>query len=81
MKKYPIMAFSEALFGFGLQDSYPELDQEKGVLGPPLIELLQATFLLRELVIDLADVHCLQQRVAVRGVRLSNVHKEVLAIL
>ncbi len=64
-----------------LPASYPKLDEEEGVLGPTLIELLEATLLLRELVIDLADVHSLQQRVTVRGIRLPDVHEEVFAIL
>lgn len=64
-----------------LPASYPKFDEEEGVLGPTLIELFEATFLLRELVIDLADVHGLQQRITVRGVRLADVHKEVFAVL
>lgn len=64
-----------------LPAAYPKLDEKEGVLGPTLIELLEATFLLRKLVVDLADVHGLQQRVAVRGVRLADVHEEVFAVL
>lgn len=61
--------------------AYPKLDEKEGVLWATLIELLEATFLLRKLVVDLADVHGLQQRVAVRGVRLADVHEEVFAVL
>lgn len=61
--------------------AYPKLDEKEGVLGPTLIELLEAAFLLGKLVVDLADVHGLQQRVAVRGVRLADVHEEVFAVL
>lgn len=64
-----------------LPAAYPKFDEEEGVLGPTLIELLEAAFLLRKLVVDLADVYGLQQRVAVRGVRLADVHEEVFAVL
>ena len=52
---------------------YPELDQNEGVLWALLIELLQPTLLLRELVVDLSDVHCLQEGVAVGRVHLTDV--------
>ena len=60
---------------------YPELDQNEGVLWALLIELLQPTLLLRELVVDLSDVHCLQEGVAVGRVHLTDVDKQVFAIL
>lgn len=47
--------------------SYPEFDKEEGVSWPPFKELLQAPFLLRELVIDLPDIHCLEVGVIVAG--------------
>lgn len=48
----------------------------------PFVEqLLQASFLLRELVVDLSDVHRLQIGVAVARVGLADVHKQVLVEL
>lgn len=47
--------------------SYPEFDKEEGIGWPPFKELLQAPFLLRELVIDLPDIHCLEVGVIVAG--------------
>lgn len=60
---------------------HPELDQEESVLRAFLIELLEASLLLRELVIDLPDVHRLQQGVTVGRVGLTDVDKQVFAIL
>ena len=62
------------------EPTYPELDQEEGVLWPLLVELLQAALLLRELVVDLPDVHRLQHRVAVARVRLADVHEKVFML-
>ena len=47
----------------GARAAHPELDEEEGVGGPLLIELLQATLLLGELVVYLTHIHCLQGRV------------------
>ena len=47
----------------GERAAHPELDEEEGIGGPFLIELLQATLLLRELVIYLTHIHCLPGRV------------------
>ena len=47
----------------GERAAHPELDKEEGVGGPLLIELLQATLLLGELVVYLTHIHCLQGRV------------------
>lgn len=61
--------------------SYPELDKEERVCWSFLKQLLQTSFLLREFVIDLPDVHSLQIRVRVCWVWLTNVHKQVLVEL
>lgn len=58
--------------------SHPELNQEEGVVRPFFEELLEATLLLWELVIDLSNVHGLKTGVAVAGVGLTDVHKQVL---
>lgn len=55
----------------------PELDQKEGVLRTLVIQLLKAPLLLRKLVIDLPDVHRLQEWVCI-GRRATNVHKQVL---
>lgn len=44
-------------------------------------ELLQAALLFREFVINLTNVHRLEQGVAVRMVGVSNVHEEVFVVL
>lgn len=61
--------------------SYPELDEEKRIVGPFVKKLLQASFLLWELVVDLPDVHRLQIGVAVAWVGLANVYEQVLVEL
>ena len=60
---------------------YPELDKKESVVWPFVKQLLQASFLLRELVVDLPDVHTLQQGVAVARAALADVHKQVLVVL
>ncbi len=60
---------------------YPELDEKEGVVRPFIKQLLQASFLLRELVVDLPDVHRLQIGVAVARVGLADVHEQVLVEL
>lgn len=59
----------------------PELDQVERVLGTFAEQLLQAAFLLGELVVDLPDVHALQQGVAVAQAALADVHEQVLVVL
>ncbi len=61
--------------------THPKFDEEEGVLRALLVQLLESSRLLGELVVDLSDVHRLQQRVAVRGVGLADVHKQVFAVL
>jgi len=51
---------SAALVGDVGVEVGPELDEEEGVPGPLLVELLQPARLLRELVLDLPHVHRLQ---------------------
>lgn len=57
----------EQLGSLGASFSYPELYKEEGIGWPLFKELLQAPFLLRELVIDLPDVHRLEVGVTVAG--------------
>lgn len=65
----------------GTRAAHPELDQEEGIRGPLLIELLQSALFLRKLVIDLTHIDCLQGWVREGGVRLADVHKQVFAVL
>lgn len=60
---------------------YPELDKEEGISWPPFKQLLQAPFFLRELVIDLSDIHCLEIGIIVARTWLPNVHEQVFVIL
>lgn len=48
---------------------------------PFVKQLLEASLLFRELVIDLSDIHRLQVGVAVAGVRLADVDKQVFVKL
>ncbi len=61
--------------------AHPELDQVESVLRALGEQLLEAALLLRELVVDLPDVHTLQQGVAVARAALADVHKQVLVVL
>lgn len=61
--------------------AYPEFDQVEGVLWALIKQLLQTSLLLGELVVDLPDVHTLQQRIAVAQAALADVHKKVLVVL
>lgn len=63
------------------RSTHPEFNKEECVLGAFLIQLFQAAFLLRKLVVDLSDVHGFEQGVTVGGVGLSNVDKQVFAVL
>lgn len=48
---------------------------------PFVKQLLQASLLFRELVVDLPDIHRFQEGVAVARVRLANVDKQVFVEL
>lgn len=61
--------------------TYPEFNEEESVLRAFLVELFEPALLLWELVIDLPDVYGLEERVAVGGVGLSNVDKQMFAVL
>lgn len=61
--------------------TYPEFNEEESVLRALLVELFEPALLLWELVIDLPDVYGLKERVAVGGVGLSNVDKQMFAVL
>lgn len=60
---------------------YPKFDEKERVVWPFIKQLLQAAFLLWELVIDLPDVHRLQIGVTVARVGLTNMHKQVFVEL
>ncbi len=70
-----------ATSGAQTHKTHPELNQEEGVLRSFSKQLLQPAFLLRKFVVDLTYVHCLQERVAVRMIRLADVHKQMLVVL
>lgn len=61
--------------------THPEFNEEECVLRAFLVELFEAALLLGKLVIDLPDVHSLEERVAVGGVGLAYVDKQVFAVL
>lgn len=61
--------------------THPEFNKEKRILWAFLVKLFQAAFLLRELVVDLPDVHSFEKGVTIGGVGLSNVNKQVFAVL
>lgn len=61
--------------------TYPELDQEKGMGGPAIIQLPQTALLLWELVVDLPDVHTLQGGCAGAGAVLADVDEQVPLVL
>lgn len=58
-----------------LQATYPELYEEEGILWSFAKKLFQPSFLLWEFVINLTDVHRLQQGIAVGVICLSDVYK------
>lgn len=58
----------------------PELHEEEGYLRSFVVQLLEAAFLLRELVVNLPHVHCLQEGIRVRR-RTSYVDEQVLVVL
>ena len=61
--------------------SHPELDKEEGAGGALVEQLPQPPRSLGELVIDLPHIHGLQVGLGRGGVRLADVHKQVLIIL
>lgn len=61
--------------------AHPELDQVECVMWALSKQLLEAALLLWELVIDLPNVHTLQQWVAIAWTTLADVHKQVLVVL
>lgn len=63
------------------QSTYPELYEEEGILRAFAKKLLQPSFLLWEFVINLTNVHRLQQGIAVRVICLTDVYKKVLVVL
>lgn len=60
---------------------YPKLDKKKSIVWPFVKKLLQASFLLWELVVDLPNIHWLQIGVAVAWIGLANVNEQVLVKL
>lgn len=61
--------------------THPEFYEEEGVLRAFPKQFLQATLLLRKLVVDLTNVHRFKQRVTVRMVGMPDVHEEVFVVL
>lgn len=61
--------------------AHPELNQVESVLRTLAEQLLEPALLLGELVVDLPDVHTLQQGVTVTWAALADVHKQVLVVL
>lgn len=61
--------------------TYPELDEEECVVWPFFIQFLQASFLLRELVVNLPHIYRLQHGVIVARVWWANVYKKVFILL
>lgn len=64
-----------------LCETHPKFDEEKGILRTFSKEFLQASLLFGEFVVNLPDVHRLQQGVAVGVVGLPDVYKQVLVVL
>ena len=58
----------------------PELDEEECVVWPFFIQLLQASFLLRELVVNLPHIYGLQHRVIVARVWWADVYKKMFIL-
>lgn len=61
--------------------THPKLYKEKGILGAFAKELLQAPLLFGEFIINLTNIHRLQQGIVVGVICLSDVHKEMLVVL
>lgn len=61
--------------------THPELDQEKGVRGPTIIQLPQTPFFLREFVIDLPNVHALERGSSRARAVLADVYEQVPLVL
>lgn len=58
----------------------PELDEEECIVWPFFVQLLQASFFLRELVVDLPHIYGFQHWVVVTGVRGADVYKKVFIL-
>lgn len=55
--------------------THPEFNEEERILGTFSIQLLQPSFLFWEFVVNLTDVHRLQQGITVRMICLSDMYK------
>lgn len=75
---YQILIFSSALL---INYTHPEFYKEEGILGAFCIQLLQSAFLFWKFIVDLTNVHRLQQGVTVGMIRLPDVHKQVFVVL
>lgn len=67
-------------FVFGRR-THPELDQEEGVRGPTIVQLPQTPLFLRELVIDLPNIHALERRRSGARAVLADVYEQVPLVL
>lgn len=61
--------------------THPEFYQEEGILGALSVQLLQSSFLFWEFIVNLTNVHRLQQRITVGMIRLPDMYKQVLVVL
>lgn len=55
--------------------SYPKLNKEEGILGAFSVQFLQSSFLFWKFIVNLTNVHGLQQGVAVGMIRLPDMYK------
>lgn len=58
----------------------PELDEEEGIVRALLVQLLQASLLLGEFVVDLPHVDGLQHGVIVARLRRADVYEQVFIL-
>lgn len=56
-------------------NTHPEFYQEEGILWPFSVQLLQSSFLLWKFIINLTNVHRLQQSVAVGVICLTDMYE------
>lgn len=70
----------QILRGMLVLSTNPELDEKEGIVWPFFIQLLQSSFLLWELVVDLPHIYRLQHGVTVAGVWGPNVDKKVFML-
>lgn len=75
------MCVCKCVFVLLVMITYPELNEEEGILWTFSIQFLQSSFLLRKFIINLTNVHRLQQGVTVGMICLSNMYKQVLVVL